>query len=163
MAGLDAVIEHCGRPRALIGHSLGALAIACRHQDGPPPWAGELDSVVLISMPAGAEELLRTFIDALGLSPATEQRLLDRFHARFHAAPRDYAAMPGAGRIAARLLLVHDRADDIVPHAHSVQLFTQRHGAQLITTEDQGHSKLTREATTIAQIVDFIDRSVTQP
>ncbi|MEJ0098969.1 MAG: alpha/beta hydrolase [Pseudomonadota bacterium] len=51
MAALDAVIGGCGVPRALIGHSLGALAIACRHKDGPPPWAGTLDSVVLVSMP----------------------------------------------------------------------------------------------------------------
>ncbi len=157
MAALDTVIAHCGPPRALIGHSLGALAIACRHSDGPPRWADALESVVLISMPAGAEELLRRYFDAVGLSAATERRLLERFRARFHAAPRDYAALPGTARIAARVLLVHDRDDDIVAHADSVTLYAQLHGAEFFTTEGQGHSKLTREAATIARIVDFID------
>jgi pimeloyl-ACP methyl ester carboxylesterase len=67
--------------------------------------------------------------------------------------------MPGAGHIAARLLLVHDQDDDIVPHAHSVELAALLPAARFITTTDQGHSKLTREATTIARIVDFIDPS----
>ncbi len=163
MAALDAVIADCGPPRALLGHSLGALAIACRHRDGPPAWAGALDSVVLVSMPRGADDLLRKYIDALGLSAATEQRLLERFRRRFHAGPRDYAAMPGAGRIAARMLLVHDRDDDIVAHADSAALQARLHGAQFITTAGQGHSKLTREATTIAQIVDFIDPTTNKP
>jgi pimeloyl-ACP methyl ester carboxylesterase len=157
MAGLDAVIERCGPPRALIGHSLGALAIACRHAGGAPAWAGELGAAVLISMPAGADYLLRKYIDALGLSAATEQRFLRIFRARFHALPPDYASLPGAGRIGARLLLVHDRDDDIVPYAHSAELFPQLQDARLLTTTGQGHSKLTREAATIAQIVDFID------
>lgn len=157
MAALDAIIGRHGPPRALVGHSLGALAIACRHAAGPPAWAGALDAVVLISMPAGAEYLLRKYIEALGLSARTEQRLLARFRARFHAEPRDYASMPGAGRVAARLLLVHDREDDIVPWTHSADLSAQLHDARFITTAGQGHSKLTRDAATIARIVEFID------
>lgn len=157
MAALDAIIERHGRPQALIGHSLGALAIARRHADGAPGWASELRAVALVSMPAGAEYLIRKYIEALGLSAHTEQRLMDRFRQRFDAEPRDYGSMPGAGRIAARLLLVHDRDDDIVPHAHSAQLAAQLPTAAFITTVDQGHSKLTREPTTIAAIVDFID------
>jgi pimeloyl-ACP methyl ester carboxylesterase len=64
--------------------------------------------------------------------------------------------MPGAGRIMARLLLVHDRDDDIAPHAHSAELAAQLPAARFITTVDQGHSKLTREASTVALIADFI-------
>ncbi len=163
MAGLDAVIARCGRPQALIGHSLGALAIARRHAGRRPDWAGQVRAAVLISMPSGADYLLRKYIDALGLSAATEQRLLERFRARFHAGPLDYASMPGAGRIAARLLLVHDRDDDIVPYAHSAELLPQLRDARLLTTAGQGHSKLTREAVTIAQIVDFINSPSTAP
>lgn len=156
MAALDAVIAHFGPPQALIGHSLGALAIACRHQAGVPDWAGGLRAVVLISMPSGAEFLLGKYIEALRLSAATERHLRARFRARFQAEPSGYAALPGAGRIAARVLLLHDPDDDIVPYAHSTGLLTQLRGAQLVTTGDQGHSKLTRDAATIARIADFL-------
>ncbi|MEJ0098968.1 MAG: hypothetical protein WDO12_04175 [Pseudomonadota bacterium] len=44
-----------------------------------------------------------------------------------------------------------------MPCTDSTTLLSQLQGARLITTEGEGHSKLTREATTIAQIVDFID------
>jgi pimeloyl-ACP methyl ester carboxylesterase len=163
MAALDEVIARCGPPRALIGHSLGALAIGCSHTGGPPAWAGELATVVLISMPAGADYLIRKYIEALGLAAATERHLLGRFHARFNAHPRDYEALPGARRIAARLLLVHDREDDIVPYQHSVHLHQQLPGAAFFTTEGQGHSKLTREAATIGRIVEFIDPPTRTP
>jgi len=156
MACLDAVVEHCGKPQALVGHSLGALAIACRYAAAPPGWADGLRSVVLSSMPQGAEYLLRKFIHLLGLSAATEQRLRARFLARFGRQPSEYAAMPGAGRIAARLLLLHDRSDDLIPYEHSRELATQLPAAQFVTTEGLGHSALTRDAATIARIVEFL-------
>jgi pimeloyl-ACP methyl ester carboxylesterase len=156
IAALDAVIAQLGAPQALIGHSLGALAIACRFKGAVPPWAEQLRSVTLISMPTGAEFLVETFVHALGLSAATERRLRARFHDRFHADPNDYTTVPGALNIRARLLLVHDRGDDIVPFGHSAELHQQLPAAQFIATEGQGHSMLTRDAATIARIVEFI-------
>jgi pimeloyl-ACP methyl ester carboxylesterase len=156
MASLDAIAAHCGPPRALVGHSLGALAIACRHRDGPPPWASELRKVVLVAMPSGAEFLLGKFIELLRLSAATERALRSRFLGRFGAAPADYAALPGAARIEAGLLLVHDRGDDIVPFEHSEALASRLPVARFIATEGGGHSALTRNARTIADIVEFL-------
>jgi len=156
MASLDAATAHFGRPNALIGHSLGALAIACRHGNGVPEWASDLKGVVLISMPSGAEFLLAKFIDMLGLSGATEQRLRRRFAQRFQAEPSAYGSMPGAARIAAPVLLLHDPDDNIVPWAHSAELFPQLPNAQFITTRGLGHSELTRDPATIARIVEFL-------
>lgn len=156
MASLDAIAARYGPPQALVGHSLGALAIACRHRDGLPLWGGELRRVVLIAMPSGAEFLLGKYIELLRLSPATERALRARFRARFDADPSNYASLPGVGRIRAGLLLVHDRDDDIVPYAHSADLAARLPQARLLTTEGGGHSALTRDAATIARIVEFI-------
>jgi ribosomal protein S18 acetylase RimI-like enzyme len=156
IAGLDAVVAHYGAPQALIGHSLGALAIASRHAEGPPAWADQLRAVVLISMPSGAPFLLDTFIHMIGLSAATRRQLLRRFDLRFHASPEHYMALPGSGRIAAPLLLVHDQGDDIVPFPHSHDLHQQLPGSQLLATTALGHSSLTRDPATIARIVEFI-------
>jgi len=153
---LDAVIHRCGPPQALIGHSLGALAIACRFGAAPPEWATAVRTVVLVGMPESAEFLLRKFIQLLALSPATERRLRARFQARFGQTPQDFASLPGAARIGARLLIMHDRSDDIVPCEHSAQLLAQLPAAQFVITEGLGHSALTRDAGTIARIVEFL-------
>jgi pimeloyl-ACP methyl ester carboxylesterase len=156
MASLDATAARYGRPDALIGHSLGALAMACRHRDGVPDWAGALKAVVLISMPSGAEYLLGKFIEMLRLSGATERRLRQHFDERFHAQPAAYGSMPGAGRIAAPILLVHDPDDDVVPYAHSTELLPLLPNAELLTTAGLGHSALTRDPATIERIVKFL-------
>lgn len=156
MAALDAVTARFGAPRALVGHSLGALAIACRHRDGAPEWASRLAAVALVSMPSGAPFLVASFLHFLGIGTATRQRLLDRFRRRFGAGPDHFTALPGTARIAAPVLLVHDREDDIVPFAHSQQLAAQLPGHRLLATTGLGHSLLTRDAAVIATVADFL-------
>jgi pimeloyl-ACP methyl ester carboxylesterase len=158
MAALDAVVARFGPPQALVGHSLGALGIAWRHAAGPPDWAGNLSAVALVSMPSGAPFLVKVFLDALGLGPATRTRLEALFHRRFGADIPSFAALPGATRIAGRLLLVHDGGDDVVPYVHTRQLLEQLPQAEVVTTSQLGHSALTRDAATIDRIVQFFEQ-----
>ncbi|HWL62701.1 MAG TPA: alpha/beta fold hydrolase [Steroidobacteraceae bacterium] len=158
VAALDAVVARFGPPRALIGHSLGALGIAHRHADGAPDWAGALSSVVLVSMPSGAPFLVEVFLNALGIRAATRTRLETLFRRRFDADVAGFGALPGAARIPARLLLVHDSGDDVVPHVHASQLLEQLPQAEVVTTSQLGHSALTRDAATIERIVQFVEQ-----
>lgn len=164
ITALDAIVARFGPPQALIGHSLGALGIARRHADGPPDWAAQLRAVVLISMPSGAPFLLEVFLNALEIQAATRTRLVGLFERRFRAGVESYASLPGTARIAARLLLVHDSGDDIVPWTHSDELLREAgaragHSTRLLNTAGLGHSALTRDAATIAQIADFLDEA----
>jgi pimeloyl-ACP methyl ester carboxylesterase len=156
IAALDAIVARFGTPRALIGHSLGALGIARRHAAAEAGWVKGLEAVVLISMPSGAPFLLEVFLRALGIQPETRARLNAIFEQRFGARVIDFASMPGAGRVGARLLLVHDSGDDIVPHAHSADLVRQLPQATVISTTGLGHSALTRDAATIGRITEFL-------
>lgn len=157
MAALDAIAAQFGAPGALVGHSLGALAIARRHAAGAPPWASQLQAVVLVSMPSGAPFLLGVFMQALGLRPTTRARLQALFERRFNASVASFATLPGTRHIGARVLLVHDGGDDIVPLAHSMELQRQVPAAQLLQTSGLGHSALTRDAATITRIAEFLD------
>ncbi len=157
IAGLDAVVAHFGAPHALIGHSLGALGIACRHAAGPPDWAARLEAVVLISMPSGAPFLMEVFLQSLQIRSPTRKRLLHRFERRFGTGLDGFRALPGATRIAARVLMVHDADDDIVPHDHSNGLVEHVPAAGLLTTTELGHSALTRDAGIIGRVADFLD------
>lgn len=170
IAALDAIAVRFGPPQALIGHSLGALGIARRHAEGPPDWASQLRAVVLISMPSGAPFLVEVFLNALGIRAATRACLVELFEARFRAGVESFASLPGAARIAAPLLLVHDAGDDIVPWGHSEELLREAgarlaiggegaRSVRLLNTAGLGHSALTRDAATIAQIADFLDEA----
>jgi pimeloyl-ACP methyl ester carboxylesterase len=162
IAALDAIVARFGPPDALIGHSLGALGIARRHGEGPPEWATRLEAVALISMPSGAPFLLEAFLQALAIRPVTRTCLLALFERRFGATLESYAALPGAARIAARLLILHDDGDDIVPHAHSTELAQQLRDGRVTTTTGLGHSALTRDAATINAIAGFLDQKLTR-
>lgn len=157
IVGLDAIAAHFGPPRALIGHSLGALGIAHRHAAGAPDWARQLESVVLISMPSGAPFLLDVFVTALGIRAPAQRRLVGLFERRFAAGVEAFTALPAALGIGARLLVVHDTGDDIVPYSHSESLLRDIPGATIFTTRELGHSALTRDAATIGEIVRFLD------
>jgi pimeloyl-ACP methyl ester carboxylesterase len=157
MRGLDAIVARFGPPQALVGHSLGALGIALRHAGGPPDWAQQLQSVALISMPSGAAFLVDVFVHSLGIRQAARERMIRLFEKRFSARVEDFSALPGAARIRARLLVVHDRGDDIIPWSHSEAVLRAVPRATLLTTQEQGHSLLTRDATTIRAVVDFLE------
>ena len=156
MAALDATADRFGSPLALIGHSLGALAIACRHTSNRPSWNQRLAAVVLISMPSGAPFLVDSFLQLLKIDSRTAQQLLQQFHRRFGAGPERYTVLPGAGRLPARVLLAHDRDDDIVPFAHTASLQPLVPDSQLLESSGLGHSNLTRDAGTIARICAFL-------
>jgi pimeloyl-ACP methyl ester carboxylesterase len=157
MAALETIASTRGPVHALAGHSLGALAIACSHASARPAWADRVQRVVLVSMPAGAPFLIDSFLQMMRIGPATAARLLDLFRRRFGGEPAGYASMPGAAQLDASLLLVHDRDDDIVPFAHSAALTTLVGDCRLLATSGLGHSGLTRDAATIAQIAHFLD------
>ncbi|MET0280289.1 MAG: GNAT family N-acetyltransferase [Steroidobacteraceae bacterium] len=163
IAALDAVATRFGPPQALVGHSLGALAIASRHATAAPGWSSRLRATALVSTPSGARFLLRGFTTLLGITGTAERLLLARFKRKFQAVPEDYAALPGLTRIPGQLLLVHDQDDDLIPHAHSLQLQAAMPAARLLSTRGLGHSTLTRDAATITAIVDFLDTGAARP
>lgn len=155
MRALDAVATQLGPVQAVIGHSLGGLAIACKRQPPLPAWFASLQKVVLISMPDGAAFLIDSFLKMLGIGAATTRHMHARFSERF-GSPASYAATTQSPLHLATLI-VHDRGDDIVPFAHSEQLLPRLGAGKMLTTDTLGHSALTRDGATIGAIADFLD------
>jgi pimeloyl-ACP methyl ester carboxylesterase len=160
MAALDAVATTLGPVQALIGHSLGALAIVCARSGRAPDWFSSLRKVVLISMPSGAPFLVEAFHGMCGIKPATAHRLQDLFKRRFGCNPEFFIAAPAAAMALLPTLVVHDRGDDIVPFSHGEELLPAIGNARLLTTEGLGHSALTRDSATMLAIGEFLDEDV---
>jgi hypothetical protein len=115
MATLDAVAARLGPVQALVGHSLGALAIVCVRPAGVPRWFDSVQKVVLVSMPSGAPFLTDAFLRMFSIGAATGRHLQRLFRQRFGADPAHFA--PATGVIPGHVptLVVHDRSDDVVP------------------------------------------------
>jgi pimeloyl-ACP methyl ester carboxylesterase len=154
---LNAVVEQHGPVHALIGHSLGALAIACQLGAAGPYENNLPRKIVLISMPSGAPFLTESFVSMFGINVATAQRVRALFIRRFGATPETFSALPGAAKFDIPVLLVHDGKDDVVPLAQSEQLVKQLRHGRLHVTEGLGHSGLVRDADAIRAIGNFFD------
>lgn len=154
MATLDAVERHLGPVHALVGHSLGALAIVLWLSR--PPGKPAVRRAVLISMPSGAPFLIESFHQMFGIGSATRERMAALFRRRFGADPGSFVAGPQLGHIGVPVMLIHDLRDDIVPVAHSQQLQGQFPFGQFHATEGMGHSGLLRNAETIRKVESFL-------
>lgn len=157
MAALDAVATQLGPAQAVIGHSLGALAIVCARQGAAPAWFASLQKLVLIAAPSGAAFLANAFLEMFRIGAATAVHLQHHFRQRFGVDPEFFAARPDNTLRRLPTLLVHDRGDDIVPFVHSEGLLAAFTDARLLATEGLGHSALTRDTTTIGAIASFLD------
>jgi pimeloyl-ACP methyl ester carboxylesterase len=147
--------------QAVIGHSLGALAVICARATSAPAWFASLQKLVLISIPSGAPFLAKAFLEMFRIGETTAEHLRGHFQRRFGNGPEFFMARPDATLQRLPTLLVHDRGDDIVPFAHSEALLPSFASARLLVTDTLGHSALTRDAATISAIALFLDEGST--
>jgi pimeloyl-ACP methyl ester carboxylesterase len=158
IGALDCVVEKLGPVQALIGHSMGALAISMRLSDALRPAPASVAHAVLISMPSGVPYLVESFEQIFGIGEATRRHGLALFERRFGGKPETFHALARDARIDLPVLLMHDDVDDVVPAEHSGQLLSRLPGARIFTTHGLGHSGLLRDPAAITAIADFLDQ-----
>ena len=137
-----------------IAHSFGVPATVRAILDGL-----ELPRLVAIAAPAQAEFLLERFSHLLAIPEnvitAMRQRVERNFGMDIFArlSTQDmlrYQSLPG--------LIIHDRRDRDVPVEHATQLQQAWPQAALLLTEGLGHTRILRDAATIAAAVEFLRR-----
>jgi pimeloyl-ACP methyl ester carboxylesterase len=152
---LAAVATRHGPARAVVAHSMGAMAtmVALR--------LGRLSAERLVFV-APMHELrsyLDRFADSLGLGRRARRRLDADLEAHVGMLVEDFALLGLAEETErAPLLVVHDRNDRRLGWADSVALVDQWPGARLVTTEGLGHSRLLGDPAVHEAIVDFVSR-----
>jgi pimeloyl-ACP methyl ester carboxylesterase len=156
ITALGAVSLRFGAVDAVIGHSLGALAIALWLSDPAMDQARKPQKAVLVSMPPGASFLIESFHEMLGIRSATRARMAALFQQRFGADPERFTCLPAASRMGVPVLLVHDQNDDVVPIAHSSEFGLRIPESRLHATQGLGHSGLLRDPGTIQRIKAFL-------
>lgn len=151
---LHDVILHAGNVQAVIGHSLGATAMAMAlHQlDSPATYIG-------IAPTANLKSVLRTFQQRLGLSPDLLARLETAFENVFGPTWwRDYSLDHHLPRLRGRVLLVHDQDDSETSPENSRYLARLRPGTVLHWSQGLGHNRVLHDREVVQTVADFICR-----
>lgn len=149
---IEAIVQHAGEVRAIVGHSIGATAAAIAlHRLGRP-----IDYVG-IAASANLKTLLQGFQRKLGLSEASMRRLREAFEVHFGADVwTQYSLDFHLPQLTGRTLLAHDRDDAEAPQANSLYLNSLREEASLISTQGLGHNRILHDAGIVRQVVEFI-------
>lgn len=157
---LRAVVALHGPARAIVAHSLGAMATAVALRDGL-----RADRVVFVSPAGSLYPTADYFGDLLGFGPRVkarllarvERRILDRYQeplARFDV-PAIGDALSIQGR-APHLLVVHDRHDAETPYSAAVAINEAWDRSTLRTTSGLGHRRILRDRHVVDEVSEFV-------
>ena len=163
MRDLGAVATHVevrGAPVvALIGHSLGAAAVAA--------WLNASRRemrAVLIAPPTSVERYSGGFARRLGLPESIRAQMQQRFERALGHRWDEFELPQSVRNVGARALIVHDAGDREVPAASGLALARAWPGARFVRTEGLGHRAILRDPQVVSDAVDFItDRVVFAP
>lgn len=151
---LDAVAAEFGPARAVVAHSLGAVAamLALRHG-----WLGTERLVLLapISTYADAAEPFRRM---LGLGPRTSRRFDAAVWRRVGIEPEDFdlrRQMETAEPVVPTLV-IHDRDDRATSALRSIELAENSSNVRLVLTSGLGHNRLLAHDAVVAEVADFV-------
>lgn len=151
---LAAVAAEVGPARAVVAHSVGALAAGLAIVD----WGMPAERLVLLAPFCDLRSGLDDFGRALSLGPRTRRELDGRLAVRVgrpvSAFDLQRLSVPVRDRLP--LLVVHDEHDDRTPLAASSALVDGWPEATLVTTSHLGHFRLLADPDVAARVADFV-------
>lgn len=150
---LDAVAAQFGPARAVVAHSLGAVAtmLAIRHG-----WLGTERLVFLAPMSTYADAA-EPFRRALALGRRTNRRFDAEVWRRVGIGPEDFdlrRQMETAEPVPT--LVIHDRDDRATSALRSIELADRFANVRLVLTSGLGHNRLLADPAVVAEVTDFV-------
>jgi pimeloyl-ACP methyl ester carboxylesterase len=149
---LHAAVARHGAPHAVIGHSMGAAAVAHAVRTGLRPSA-----LVLLAPAADPRWVLDRFVQRIGAGPRVRARL-ERAVVRRVGLPWETFDVPSLHRSTPvpATLVVHDTADRELGPEHGRAVAGAWPAARLLETEGLGHRRLLRDPAVIDEAVRFV-------
>ena len=148
---LAEVAWHHGEVRAVIGHSLGATAVALASARGLA-----LERVVAVSPPADLVGYSRRFARWHWIPEPVRGAMQAAIEERYGVRWSELELGRLAPRLGAQALVVHDRDDRIVPWTQGASFARQWPGARLYSTDGLGHGRILQDEAVARAAADFI-------
>ncbi len=133
-----------------VAHSFGGPASALAAAHGMDP-----GRVVMLGAPLSIYEMSLEVADAIGLPRKVAELMATRLARRLQFEWQDMSTDKLVSKLAAQMLVVHDRGDRTVPFANGVAI-SEAAGGRLLETEDLGHRGILTDRSVISQVVDFV-------
>lgn len=149
--GLLAARATVGPLRAVIAHSFGAAAVWGAIERGL-----EAERLVLIAPAAELEAGVRRFARMLHLGSGTADLLVGRIEARTGSPIAAAEPLSIASKIAADLLVIHDRLDREVAFSEGEALARRVPLARVLETRGLGHTRLLLDPDVVSAAADFV-------
>jgi pimeloyl-ACP methyl ester carboxylesterase len=155
-ATVAAIMAHYGGIYGAICHSFGCSSLIYALQFINPQLS--VERVVFIAVPPATKIIMSNFLKMMSVPKAAENayyELIEKMAGRKIEAI-DVATASGEVRVG-KLLLFHDRYDEVTAIEAAERVVAQWDNAELRVTEGFGHFKLAKNPVVVKQIVDFID------
>lgn len=143
-------LQH-GGVRAVIGHSLGATAAALAIARGLP-----VERIVLLSPPADMVAYSRRFARWHHMPERVRSAMQAAIEERYGVRWSELDVARLAPRLRAQALVIHDRADRVVPWKQGAKFARLWPQARLMSTEGLGHGRILQTAQVWQAAADFI-------
>lgn len=148
---LFALSSRYGGWHAVIGHSLGARALAHALARGLPA-----RRAVLLATAPPPRQFLGWFASAVGLGEALAERMASRIEQREGGLMQGFEPAWIGPRVAQAVLLLHDRGDRSAPLDSAEQLAAALPRARLRVTDGLGHRKLLAAPAVLREVAGFL-------
>ncbi|MFL5473914.1 MAG: alpha/beta fold hydrolase [Gemmatimonadales bacterium] len=136
---------------ALVGHSLGGAAVSLAMKDGMKP-----SRAVLLAPPSDVYLYSQAFAEHLRI-PHRARSLMRRNLENRLQISWDQLHIPTLARgMSVPALIIHDRNDRDVPHAHGSAIAEAWPGAELFTTSGLGHRAILRDPEVVRRTAEFL-------
>lgn len=160
------VLDTAGTPRALVGHSLGGLAVLATIASRANAGATSLPRAVSIGAPSSVDRPLARFLRRHEASDAVRAAMIAQLEQRWHFRWRDMDTTVLAAQAAraggAPLLVVHAADDEQVLLVESEGLTADWPGAERwLAPDGTGHLRILRDASAVQRIVGFVTAPAT--
>lgn len=151
---IQSVDAHLGPFQMAVTHSFGGRALTYALGFLPHDW--QIERVVMLAVPASLSEIFGAFFQQINASP----RLIAAAKARIiHVLKRPLAdsEIYNMGHLLkARICIIHDENDEIVPMAEAERIAQSLPECQLLKTSGLGHYRLVKSLQVQAYIKDFL-------
>jgi pimeloyl-ACP methyl ester carboxylesterase len=145
------VARHHGGVRAVVSHSLGGPAAALAIARGLP-----IEGAVLVSPPSDLVGYSRRFARWFAIPERVRRAMQAAIEERFGVRWADLELARVAPRLRAQALVVHDRADAMVPWRQGAAVARHWPGARLMSTQGLGHGRILEDESVARAAADFI-------
>lgn len=127
---------------AVVGHSLGALAaaFALAGTGRFSEYRFAAEKLVLVSAPENLTRVLENFCRKHGM--ASTDALRQSLEGAFGFRVSDYSLSEAAGRLCAKVMLVHDEDDEEIPVSDALDMKKKHEGVELVLTRGFGHGRI---------------------